>query len=59
MVDFKSNRVDSEEALAEKAAGYAGQMRDYAMAAGRLLGLQAGQVATMLLWTRVGRAVAV
>ena len=59
VVDFKSNRVDSEEALAEKAAGYAGQMRDYAMAAGRLLGLQAGQVATMLLWTRVGRAVAV
>lgn len=59
VVDFKSNRIEDENALAEKAAGYAGQMRDYAAAAARLLGLEAEQVTTVLLFTRVGRVVQV
>ena len=57
VVDFKSNRVTAETELAEKAGDYAGQMRAYAAAAGRLLGLDAGRVAATLLFTRIGRAV--
>lgn len=52
--DFKSNRVESEADLEKAADGYAGQMTDYARAAARILGLQAGQVSTVLLFTRAG-----
>lgn len=55
VVDFKSNRVQSDAGLAEAAAGYAGQMRDYAAAAGRLLGLRPEQVKTLILFTRANR----
>jgi hypothetical protein len=53
--DFKSNRVESEDALRQTADGYAGQMADYARAAGRLLDLPFSQIDKVLLFTRTGR----
>ena len=58
VVDFKSNRVETDAALREAAAGYAVQMRDYAAAAARLLGLPVEQAATRLLFTRLAKVVA-
>jgi ATP-dependent helicase/nuclease subunit A len=55
VVDFKSNRVADERQMAETAEGYRGQMRDYAAAAARLLGLPAAAVKAKLLFTRLGR----
>jgi ATP-dependent exoDNAse (exonuclease V) beta subunit len=55
ILDFKSNRVETEADVAEAAQGYAGQMADYARAAARLLALPPTQVATALLFTRVAR----
>jgi ATP-dependent exoDNAse (exonuclease V) beta subunit len=53
--DFKSNRVDTEADMRNAAAGYAGQMADYARAAAHLLSLQPADVATVLLFTRTGQ----
>jgi hypothetical protein len=55
VVDFKSDRVEGERELEARAAAHAGQMRDYAQAAARLFDLSPGAVATLLLFTRVGR----
>jgi ATP-dependent helicase/nuclease subunit A len=52
--DFKSNRVETDADLNKAADGYARQMADYASAAAHLLGLQAGKVSTVLLFTRTG-----
>jgi ATP-dependent exoDNAse (exonuclease V) beta subunit len=54
-VDFKSNRVADDGAMAATAAGYRTQMEDYAAAAARLLGLPAGAVNARLLFTRLGK----
>ena len=56
VVDFKSNRLQTDAALADKAGGYAGQMRDYAAAAATLLGLDPHHVTSVILFTRAGRA---
>jgi ATP-dependent helicase/nuclease subunit A len=56
VVDFKSNRVADETEMDAAAEGYRGQMRDYAAAAARLLGLPAGAVRAKLLYTRLARA---
>lgn len=55
VIDFKSSRIQAEDELVEKAAGYATQMRAYAAAAARLLGLESRQVSSVILFTRVGR----
>jgi ATP-dependent helicase/nuclease subunit A len=55
VVDFKSNRVADDGAMAATAAGYRTQMEDYAAAAARLLGLPAGAVNARLLFTRLGK----
>lgn len=56
IVDYKSNRVEEESALAKTAEGYAAQMRDYTDAVARLLQLDANRVKAILLFTRIGRA---
>jgi ATP-dependent helicase/nuclease subunit A len=53
--DFKSNRVETEADMRAAAAGYAGQMADYARAAAHLLGLQPADIATVMLFTRTGQ----
>ena len=53
--DFKSNRVETDADLQRAAQDYAGQMSDYARAAGRLLDLPVEQIVTLLLFTRTGR----
>lgn len=58
IVDFKSNRVDSESGLREAAAGYAAQMAGYARAAARLLDLSVDRIEPLLLFTRMGRVMA-
>lgn len=57
VVDFKSDRVENERQLRERAAGHAAQMRDYARVAVRLLGLPLAHVRCLLLFTRLGRVV--
>lgn len=53
VVDFKSNRVSDLETMRNTAEGYRGQMRDYAAAAARLLGLPSRAVKPVLLFTRL------
>ena len=55
VVDFKSNRVIDEREMADTASGYKTQMQEYAAAAARLLGLPAGAVKALLLFTRLGK----
>jgi len=57
IVDFKSNRIDEESALAKTAEGYGAQMSDYADAVARLLQIAPERVNAVLLFTRIGRAV--
>jgi ATP-dependent helicase/nuclease subunit A len=57
IIDFKSNRIATEQQIQETARGYAGQMRDYARAAAQLLGLSPEHVTPALLFTRLGRIV--
>ena len=52
--DYKSNRIETEADMRATAEGYTFQMALYARAAGRLLGLPPGAVATCLLFTRKG-----
>jgi len=59
IIDFKSNRIATEQQIQETARGYAGQMRDYAHAAAQLLGLSPERVTPTLLFTRLGRIVEV
>ena len=59
ILDYKSNRVTDDEAMRQAAAGYHGQMADYARAAARLCGLEREAVRTILLFTRLGKALAV
>jgi ATP-dependent helicase/nuclease subunit A len=55
IIDFKSNRIASDQQVLEAARGYAGQMRDYALAAAQLLGLSRERITATLLFTRSGR----
>ncbi len=55
ILDFKSNRVETDADVAAVAQGYAGQMADYARAAARLLALPHDRIATILLFTRLAR----
>lgn len=55
IIDFKSNRIASDQQVQEAARGYAGQMRDYALAAAQLLGLSRERITATLLFTRSGR----
>jgi ATP-dependent helicase/nuclease subunit A len=57
VVDYKSNRIDEESALAKTAEGYGAQMHDYADAVARLLQIAPDRVKAVLLFTRIGRAV--
>ena len=57
IIDFKSNRIATEQQIQETARGYAGQMCDYARAAAQLLGLSPEHVTPTLLCTRLGRIV--
>jgi ATP-dependent exoDNAse (exonuclease V) beta subunit len=59
VVDFKSNLVETEAQIRQAADGYAGQMRDYAAAAARLLDLPLDRVSACILFTRVARLVTV
>jgi ATP-dependent helicase/nuclease subunit A len=59
VVDFKSDRVKTEGELRERVAGHMAQMRDYAQVAAELLGLAPDAVKGVLLFTRIGRVVAV
>ncbi len=53
VVDYKSNRVADAGQVEAVAAGYVGQMRDYAAAAAHLLELPAESVRAVLLFTRL------
>jgi len=55
--DYKSNIVETDDEIRAAAAEYSVQMRDYAQAAARLLGLSPSAVTTALLFTRPGRIV--
>jgi len=55
IVDYKSNRVANEAEMQRVAEGYAPQMRDYALAAARILDLPAEAVSASLLFTRLAR----
>lgn len=55
IVDFKSNLVDTEQKMLEVAAGYVGQMRDYALAASCLFDVPLERITSLLLFTRLGR----
>jgi len=57
IIDFKSNRIATEQQIQETARGYTGQMCDYARAAAQLLGLSPEHVTPTLLFTRLGRIV--
>lgn len=59
VVDFKSDRVETDAELQARSAGHTPQMRDYAAVAARLLRLPPGAIRTVLLFTRVGRVVTV
>ncbi len=55
IIDFKSNRIATDQQVLEAARGYAGQMLDYTRAAAQLLGLSPEHVTATLLFTRLGR----
>jgi len=55
IIDFKSNRIATDQQVQEAARGYAGQMLDYTRAAAQLLGLSPEHVTATLLFTRLGR----
>jgi ATP-dependent helicase/nuclease subunit A len=59
VVDFKSDRVQTEGELQDRAAGHVTQMRDYMQVAAQLLGISPAAVKSVLLFTRIGRVVAV
>ena len=59
VVDFKSDRVETDADLRNRAASHTAQMRDYMLVAAQLLGLPPAAVKSVLLFTRVGRVVAV
>jgi ATP-dependent helicase/nuclease subunit A len=58
VLDFKSNDIESEDHLKQVAEGYAPQMALYRRAVARLLGWNESQVACSLVFTAVGRVVA-
>ncbi len=55
IIDFKSNRIATDQQVQEAARGYAAQMLDYTRAAAQLLGLSPEHVTATLLFTRLGR----
>lgn len=57
IMDFKSNRVESDDALHRTAANYHDQLALYATALRRILGPSLTQITTAILFTRVGRVV--
>lgn len=59
VVDFKSDRVETDTDLRDRAASHTAQMRDYMLVAAQLLGLPPAAVKSVLLFTRVGRVVAI
>ncbi|WP_395747937.1 UvrD-helicase domain-containing protein [Prosthecobacter sp.] len=52
LIDFKTDEVPDEEALAEKVAGYRPQLLLYRQALSRLSGLKMEQIESSLLFTR-------
>jgi ATP-dependent exoDNAse (exonuclease V) beta subunit len=52
LIDFKTDEVPNEEALAEKVAGYRPQIMLYRQALVRLTGLKLEQIKSALLFTR-------
>jgi ATP-dependent helicase/nuclease subunit A len=52
LIDFKTDEVPNEEALAEKVAGYRPQIILYRQALVRLTGLKLEQIESALLFTR-------
>ncbi len=59
VVDFKSDRVETDTDLRARAASHTAQMRDYMHVTAQLLGLRPTAVKSVLLFTRVGRVVQV
>ncbi|MBN8417581.1 MAG: UvrD-helicase domain-containing protein [Verrucomicrobia bacterium] len=57
LIDFKTDEVADEAALAEKVAGYRPQIMLYRQALVRLTGLKMEQIESALLFTRSGRLV--
>jgi ATP-dependent helicase/nuclease subunit A len=57
ILDFKSNRIESDDALHRTAAGYRDQLGLYATALRRILGPSLTHIAQALLFTRAGRVV--
>ena len=57
ILDFKSNRIESDDALRQTADHYREQLGLYAAALRRILGPGLGAVAQSLLFTRAGRVV--
>jgi ATP-dependent exoDNAse (exonuclease V) beta subunit len=59
ILDFKSNRIESDDALhrTATAAGYRDQLGLYATALQRILGPSLTHIAQALLFTRAGRVV--
>jgi ATP-dependent helicase/nuclease subunit A len=57
ILDFKSNRVEGDDALQRTAANYRDQLALYATALRRILGPSVMRVTTALLFTRAGRVV--
>jgi ATP-dependent helicase/nuclease subunit A len=59
LIDFKTDEVPDEDALAEKVAGYRPQILLYRQALARLTGLKLEQIESALLFTRNCRLVGV
>ena len=57
ILDFKSDRVETEEELRHAAQRYAGQMAVYRRALSRLAGLPADAIEACLVFTHAGRVV--
>ncbi|MEQ1748761.1 MAG: UvrD-helicase domain-containing protein [Prosthecobacter sp.] len=59
IIDFKTDDVDSDEALEEKLAGYAPQIALYRTAIMKLTGLAADKIQCSLLFTRLQRLIVI
>jgi hypothetical protein len=59
LLDFKTDEAEDEEALQEKAAGYAPQLALYRRAVAKLTGLMESQISMRLLFLRAQRLVKV
>jgi ATP-dependent helicase/nuclease subunit A len=59
ILDYKSNRVDSEPDIARTAQGYREQLTTYRRALSKILGIGEGSIVCRLIFTRPGRVVTV